>query len=142
GNPIQDSIYNQRRFHKVTILDGLTAGSSIVSEFNWIGEPTTPLFRKKDLTEPFRVFSGRLYRSGVDIAACLNLLSKGNLVYIPEPLSQLRLHSSNISKDYSMKLFAIQDLLHLLYHCRKNNFLMEQMEYEKAINNIYELFIA
>ncbi|MGE6964112.1 glycosyltransferase [Bacillus thuringiensis] len=142
GSPIPDSIYNQRRFDKVTILDGLQAGSSIVSEFNWIGEPTTPLFRKKDLTETFGVFSGRLYRSGVDIAAWLNLLSKGKLVYIPDPLSQLRLHSSNISKDCSMKLHAVQDLLHLLYHCRKNNFLMEQIEYEKAINNIYEFFIA
>ncbi|WP_141444339.1 glycosyltransferase [Bacillus cereus] len=142
GNSIPDTIYNQRRFHKITELNGLHAGNSIISEFNWIGEPTTPLFRKKDLTEPFGVFSGRLYRSGVDIAAWLNLLSKGKLIYIPEALSQLRLHSTNISKDSTMKLYAIQDLLHLLFHCRKNNFLMEQIEYEKALNNIYEFFVV
>ncbi|HDR4949053.1 glycosyltransferase family 2 protein [Bacillus cereus] len=142
GNSLPDSIYNQRRFHKVTKLDGIQAGSSIVSEFNWIGEPTTPLFRKKDLTEHFGVFSGRLYRSGVDIASWLHLLSKGNLIYIPEALSQLRLHSNNISKDYDMKLYAMQDLLHLLFSCRKNLFLIEPMEYEKALHNIYEFFIG
>ncbi|PEJ62245.1 glycosyltransferase family 2 protein [Bacillus wiedmannii] len=142
GNAIPDSIYNQRRFHTVTKLDGFQAGSSIVSEFNWIGEPTTPLFRKKDLIEPFGVFSGRLYRSGVDIASWLNLLSRGKLLYIPDPLSQLRLHSRNISKDHNMKLYAVQDLLHLLFHCRKNNFLVDQIEYEKALSNIYEFFIA
>ncbi|KXY68873.1 MULTISPECIES: glycosyltransferase family 2 protein [Bacillus] len=141
GNSIPDGIYNQRRFHQITRLDGLQAGSSIVSEFNWIGEPTTPLFKKKFLTENFGVFSGRLYRSGVDIAAWLNLLSKGQLVYIPEPLSKLRLHSNNVSKNCSMKLYAIQDLLHLLFHCRKNKFLMEEKEYEKALSNIYEFFI-
>lgn len=142
GNAIPDSIYNQRRFHKVTKLDGRKAGSSLISEYNWIGEPTTPLFRKKDLTELFGVFSGRLYRSGVDIAAWLNLLSKGNLIYIPDPLSQLRLHPSNISKDQSMKLYAVQDLVHLLFHCKRNNFLVEQTEYEKALNSIYEFFIV
>lgn len=140
-NVIPDSIYNQRRFNKITKINGIEAGNSIISEFNWIGEPTTPLFRKKDLTEPFGFFSGRLYRSGVDIAAWLNLLSKGKLVYIPEPLSQLRLHSSNISKDSSMKLYALQDLLHLLFHCRKKNFLIEPLEYKKALDTIYEFFV-
>ncbi|PEF32691.1 glycosyltransferase family 2 protein [Bacillus wiedmannii] len=142
GNEIPDGIYNQRRFREVTKLDGSQAGSSIVSEFNWIGEPTTPLFRKKDLAVPFGVFSGRLYRSGVDIAAWLNLLSKGDLIYIPEPLSKLRLHSNNISKDCSMKIYAVQDLVHLLFHCRKNNFLMEETAYKKALGNIHEFFIV
>lgn len=141
-NSIPDSIYNQRRFNKITKVSGLEAGNSIISEFNWIGEPTTPLFRKKDLAEPFGFFSGRLYRSGVDIAAWLNLLSKGKLVYIPEPLSQLRLHSNNISKDSNMKLNALQDLVHLLFHCRKNNFLTDPLEYKKAVNTIHEFYIS
>ncbi|MEB9683300.1 hypothetical protein BK742_21005 [Bacillus thuringiensis serovar pingluonsis] len=140
GDSIPDGIYNQRRFTEVTVLDGLQAGSTIVSEFNWIGEPTTPLFRRKDLTEPFGFFSGRLYRSGVDIAAWLHLLSKGSLVYIPEPLSQLRLHSSNISKDHTMKLHAVQDLIHLLFHCKQNNFLKDISEYRVALKNIYQFF--
>ncbi|WP_257144164.1 glycosyltransferase [Bacillus wiedmannii] len=140
GNHIPDGIYNQRRFEDVSILDGWKMGNSIVSEFNWIGEPTTPMFRKRDLTEKFGVFSGRLYRSGVDIAAWLNLLSKGKLVYIPEPLSQLRLHSNNISKDNSMRINAVQDLIHLLLHCKQNGFLTEKLEYEKALKNIYQYF--
>ncbi|MDP1459803.1 glycosyltransferase family 2 protein [Bacillus wiedmannii] len=141
GYPIPDSIYNKRRYETVTVIEGLEAGSSIVSEFNWIGEPTTPLFRKKDLIKPFGVFSDRLYRSGVDIAAWLNLLAKGKLVFIPEPLSQLRLHTNNISKDHSMKLNGIQDLVHLLFHCRKHNFLLDKKLYKQALYTIYEHFI-
>ncbi|TKH10405.1 hypothetical protein FC694_26065 [Bacillus wiedmannii] len=98
------------------------------------------MFRKKDLTIPFGVFSDRLYRSGVDIAAWLNLLSKGKLLYIPDPLSQLRLHSNNISKDHTMKINAVQDLIHLLFHGQKHNFLKKTLEHQKALKNIYQFF--
>ncbi|MEK4677439.1 glycosyltransferase family 2 protein [Bacillus sp. FSL K6-2944] len=135
GNNIPDNIYNQKRFNEITLVNGIKAASSIISEFNWIGEPTTPLFRKKDLLEPFGVFSGRLYRSGVDIAAWLHLLSKGNLVYIPLPLSNLRIHSNNISKDKNMLLYAVQDLIHLLFHCRQHKYLLEPSEYQKGLKN-------
>lgn len=135
GNNIPDNIYNQKRFNEITLVNGIKAASSIISEFNWIGEPTTPLFRKKDLLEPFGVFSGRLYRSGVDIAAWLHLLSKGNLVYIPLPLSNLRIHSNNISKDTNMLLYAVQDLIHLLFHCRQHKYLLEPSEYQKGLKN-------
>ena len=140
GDSIPDTIHNQRKFQQTTELDGKEAGSSIIAEFNWIGEPTTPLFRKRDLTQSFGVFSSRLYRSGVDIAAWLHLLSKGNLIYIPEPLSQLRLHTQNISKSPQMIVNALQDLMHLLFHARKFCFLHDKGVYRLALKNIYKLF--
>lgn len=140
GDLLPDNIYSKRRFNQVTIVDGIQAGSSLVSEFNWIGVPTIPLFRRKDLSLPFGVFSDRLYRSGVDIAAWLTLLSKGQLLYIPDSLSQLRLHPHNIGKDSNMQLYAIQDLIHLLFHCKKNNFLKDDSEYCKALNMVYQIF--
>ncbi|UIJ69712.1 glycosyltransferase (plasmid) [Bacillus cereus] len=139
GNSIPDSIHNQRKFQQATVLDGIQAGNSIIAEFNWIGEPTTPLFRKKDLTEPFGFFSKRLYRCGVDIAAWLNLLSKGNLLYIPDPLSKLRLHTKNAGKSYQMIVNALQDLTHLLFHANKCSFLKEKDTYQLAIKNVYKL---
>lgn len=139
GDSIPDTIHNQRRFQQTTVVDGKKAGDSIIAEFNWIGEPTTPLFRKVDLTESFGVFSDRLYRSGVDIAAWLNLLSKGNLIYIPEPLSKLRLHKKNISKSPEMIVNALQDLMHLLFHAKKFYFLQERDTYRLALKNIYKL---
>ncbi|MGH0791965.1 glycosyltransferase family 2 protein [Bacillus cereus] len=139
GDSIPDTIHNQRRFQQTTVVDGKEAGNSIIAEFNWIGEPTTPLFRKVDLTESFGVFSDRLYRSGVDIAAWLNLLSKGNLIYIPEPLSKLRLHKKNISKSPEMIVNALQDLMHLLFHAKKFYFLQERDTYRLALKNIYKL---
>lgn len=142
GREIPDSIYNKKKFQQTTILDGQKAGNSIIAEFNWIGEPTTPLFRKKDLTELFGVFSDRLYRSGVDLVSWLNLLSKGNLLYISEPLSYLRLHDNNISKSPQMLINALQDLMHLLFHAKKHHFLEEEADYRKTIKNVYKFFWA
>ncbi|OLR27171.1 hypothetical protein BLD50_03155 [Bacillus cereus] len=39
--------------NETTLVNGNKAGSSIVSEFNWIGNPTTiPLFQKKTYSSP------------------------------------------------------------------------------------------
>ncbi|MEK4677441.1 MULTISPECIES: glycosyltransferase family 2 protein [Bacillus] len=140
GNVLPHNVYSHRKFKQITIVDGTQAGDSLVSEFNWIGVPTIPLFRKNDLSLPFGVFSDRLYRSGVDIAAWLNLLSKGDVLYIPDSLSQLRLHSHNIGKDNNMQLYAIEDLLHLLFHCKQNGFLKEDSEYKKALDMVQQIF--
>lgn len=56
GNNIPDNIYNQKRFNEITLVNGIKAASSIISEFNWIGEPTTPLFRKKTYSSPLVSF--------------------------------------------------------------------------------------
>lgn len=136
GKIIPDSIYNKSMFPTTTIVDGIQAGSTAISTFNWIGEPTTALFRKDDLLEPFGTFCGRLYRSGVDIAAWLTLLSKGNIVYIPEPLSYLRLHLNNISKSHNMRLHAAQDWIHMLFHGRKHGFLKNEIEFQGAVKSI------
>ncbi|MFH4338885.1 hypothetical protein WAJ35_26260, partial [Acinetobacter baumannii] len=60
---------------------------------NIIGEPTTTLFRKELLTEPFGTLKERQYSCSVDMASWISLLSKGNAIYISEPLSQFRYHA-------------------------------------------------
>ncbi|TKH10398.1 glycosyltransferase [Bacillus wiedmannii] len=135
GNCIPDSIYNQRRFTEVTILDGWQAGSSIISEFNWIGEPTTPLFRKKDLIEPFGQFCGSQYHSAVDMASWLTLLLDGNLVYIADTLSYLRMHSSNVGRDKNLKVDSAFDWMHMLFHCPRNQILKSPNDILQSIRD-------
>jgi len=140
GNLIPDTIYNKQRFHTVAVLNGKQAGDPIISEFNWIGVPSTTLFRREALPakEEFGTFSGRMYRCGVDCAAWLTLLQKGKMVYIPEVLSYIRLHSGGAgqNRDPIMSMHASLDLMHMLFHSRKNGYLTDEYEFSKAIKTI------
>jgi glycosyltransferase involved in cell wall biosynthesis len=133
GNKLEDSKYTERRYSDEVILNGIGVGNSIISEFNWIGEPTTVLFKREDLTEPFGTFCGRQYRSGVDAASWLTLLAKGNAVYIPDSLSFGRHHESNISKTEDTRLRAVMDWVHLIFHSRKKGFLQSDNDRKIAV---------
>ena len=81
---------------------------------NYIGEPTTPLFKKKNLTESFGTLNKRKYNCCVDMASWINLLSKGNMIYIKEPLSSFRIHSGQQLQSNMKILEGIEDLTHLI----------------------------
>jgi glycosyltransferase involved in cell wall biosynthesis len=81
-----------------TFVNGRAAMATMLRDrINYIGEPTTALFRKADLTEPFGVFYGKKAFNNVDVATWLALLKRGDLVYISDPLSSFRRHSTQIS---------------------------------------------
>ncbi|PHD74981.1 hypothetical protein COF64_13915 [Bacillus sp. AFS043905] len=140
GAFLPDTLHNKKKSETVIILDGKRAGDPIISEFNWIGVPSTTLFRREALSaeEVYGTFSGRLYRCGVDCAAWLTLLTKGKLVYLPEILSYLRIHDGEASKNPSMLMHAVMDWMHMLFHSRKNGFLIDEAEFSKAINTVEE----
>jgi glycosyltransferase involved in cell wall biosynthesis len=140
GAVLPENIYNKKKSETVMILDRKQAGDPIISEFNWIGVPSTTLFRREALSgkEVYGTFSGRLFRCGVDCAAWLTLLSKGKMVYLPEILSYLRIHDGEASKDPNMLMHAVMDWMHMLFHSRKNGFLIDKAEFSKAINTVEE----
>ncbi len=93
GNLIGDSHPTQRLYSEDTPLNGIFLGNWMLKGgHNIIGEPTTTLFRKELLTEPFGTLKERQYSCSVDMASWISLLSKGNAIYISEPLSQFRYH--------------------------------------------------
>ncbi|MBJ8113114.1 glycosyltransferase family 2 protein [Bacillus cereus group sp. N6] len=115
GNFIPDFAPTKKRHVTPTLINGLEAGGSMILDYNWIGEPTTPLFRKKDLHEPFGSFCGHQYYSAVDMASWLTLLSQGDLLYIPDTLSYLRMHENNIGSSINMKFYSAHDWFHMVY---------------------------
>lgn len=82
-------------------LSNYQKGSAVIYESlkegagNWIGEPTTVMFRKADLS--VGKFSTD-YLCLVDWEMWLRLLTKGNCYIIPENLSAFRTHGSQASK--------------------------------------------
>ena len=93
-------------------ISGEEAGRILFFNFsNFIGEPTTVLIRKKFLRNGDLCWHAdeRGFFNLVDTSTWLQLLSKGNLFFINEPLSCYRLHP-NIASDwlYTAPLVSIQ----------------------------------
>ncbi|HDR4949054.1 glycosyltransferase family 2 protein [Bacillus cereus] len=133
GNKLSDFSFTKKKFHTDTIIDGITASNSMILDGNWIGEPTTPLFRKKDLIEPFGHFNGTQYYSAVDMASWLSLLSNGNLLYMSDTLSYLRMHPSNAGKNKDLKIKSTYDWIHMLFHCPRYKILEHSNHLSKSI---------
>lgn len=79
-------------------IDGVSCANALISsQTNFIGEPSTTIFRKVDLiwVKPhFATFGGMMAVGAGDVAMWLNLLGRGNAYYIVDRLSFFRVHDS------------------------------------------------
>lgn len=136
GDVIPDLIFTKKLYKTDTILDGITGGDSMMVTTNWIGEPTTVLFRKKDLIEPFGCFLGRHYESAIDIASWLTLLSQGKVVYIAEELSYVRIYPNRNA--WKTQIAIVNDWMHMIFHSPSKGFLTEVNLLQKNIDNLLQ----
>ena len=79
-------------------FSGLKSGKEVIyhslQDWNWIGEPTTVMFRRADLqVGPFNTD----YKYFPDWDMWLKLLTRGDLYMIPETLSYFRLHENQVT---------------------------------------------
>jgi predicted SAM-dependent methyltransferase/glycosyltransferase involved in cell wall biosynthesis len=87
------------------IIDGLSLGAGLIStRLNFVGEPSTTMFRKSELADIFPDF-GSIDRRKIDgifdVSIWLNLLTRGNAVYLVEPLSFFRIHGEQAQIVYA-----------------------------------------
>lgn len=136
GDPYKDGGVTQKVFKEDTIMDGIEFGNILLKfNFNFIGEPTTVLFRKKDLTEPFGTFAGRKYGCIVDSATWLTLLSKGKGVYISDTLSFFRIHGNQQLQTEKMKILGATDYAYQVVSAKNIGFLENEEDYRFALVN-------
>lgn len=105
GNPLED-IEVTKPIEKTDVpLTGSDYLGKMLIKGNFIGEPTTVLFRKKDV-DKFGFLIDRQFYALVDIATWVSLLLKGNFVYIKDTLSYFRVHDSQntISQEIRIKI--------------------------------------
>ena len=96
GNGLPDTAFT----HPVVPRDSIIAGSlatrrMLEKQINFIGEPTTALFRRADIAgvmPDIMSFGGRRVLANLDVALWLNLLSEGDLAYLVDILSSFRVH--------------------------------------------------
>ncbi len=94
---ISPSTLNMKIATETTIFEGETLGNYMLKNLkNVVGEPTTVLFNRNFFGGKFGYFKGKAYSSINDIATWLDMMRKGKVVYIQEPLSYFRQHSGQI----------------------------------------------
>ncbi|NHN29800.1 glycosyltransferase family 2 protein [Paenibacillus agricola] len=146
-------------YQETRILDGKELANFVLTRcINFIGEPTTVLFRKKDLTELFGVYKGKQYSLINDLATWLSLLSKGKAVYIPDTLSYFRLHPDQNSNKMDLikkgsewldiiiasredGFLDTDDLFKTALHCYRNH-VKKNHQYVEDIKRIDKILIT
>ena len=98
GNKLPDIPATEPITQELTKFSGETIGASILTHLvNFVGEPTTALLKKEFLLNGHDLgFSGKegKYLTS-DFPTWLRLLSQGNMMYFPTPLSKFRIHDGN-----------------------------------------------
>jgi glycosyltransferase involved in cell wall biosynthesis len=123
-------------------LNGKDLGNiMLTSMINMVGEPTTVLFRRSDL-EGIRpdIFSisNNPAQGNVDVALWLNLLSKGDAVYIDRPLSLFRAHPAQEQQNANVLFHCYVDWYNAIEDAAKLGFLADRASLEKAAFTVKE----
>lgn len=104
-------------------LEGTSCANALIAlQINFIGEPSTVMFRKCDLawvTPHFITFGGMLAVGAGDVAMWLNLLGRGNAYFISEPLSSFRIHDGQRQNELPIQIAGAQTWKGFSFHGRR-----------------------
>lgn len=128
GNNKKTILATEKLSENTVMLEGKVLMSFMIeSMLNSIGEPTSVLFKKKDLDgKMFGEFNGKRYYCNIDIATWMNLLSKGKVVYIPEPLSSMRVHDEQRTNMLSVQILGAIEWFNLIISSIELGFLIKE----------------
>jgi predicted SAM-dependent methyltransferase/glycosyltransferase involved in cell wall biosynthesis len=108
-------------------LEGSSCADALIAtQTNFIGEPSTVMFRKLDLAwvQPhFMAFGGMVAVGAGDAAMWLNLLGRGNAYYISKPLSDFRMHVAQRQNEPLIRQRGMHTWRMFLFHGRRLGFL-------------------
>ena len=107
GNKLPDIPATEPITQELTKFSGETIGADILTYLiNFVGEPTTALLKKEFLLNGHDLgFSGKegKYLTS-DFTTWLRLLSQGNMMYFPQPLSKFRWHEGNEQAQFKSRI--------------------------------------
>lgn len=100
GEPLADIHATTAPVERTTVIEGLSLGTTLLTKkINFVGEPTTAMFRKADMidnTPDMFSVDGKKFHSLGDVMMWLHLAPKGNTVYVSESLSYFRVHGEQV----------------------------------------------
>lgn len=112
-------------------IDRKKAVEMVLKHGNWIGEPTTVMFRRKNLwVGSFKVE----FRFLLDIDMWLRQLTCGDLYIIPEVLTWFRQHKGQVTKEIKQSyndIFEWYLLFEMVYYSKDKFFINEIIDADK-----------
>lgn len=100
GGALPDQAFNQPVLAIDGIIDGRALATLTLSRLtNYVGEPTTTMFRKADVQDNrphLMSYAGRGARRNGDMSIWTTLMSRGDVAWIAEPLSSFRQHADQV----------------------------------------------
>ncbi|RKZ11359.1 hypothetical protein DRQ50_13755 [bacterium] len=102
GAPLPDEAFNQPVLDRDAIIDGRGLATFVLSRMtNFVGEPTTTMFRRADMVdnEPHMMsYHRRSARRNGDMSMWTTLMSRGDVAWLAAPLSSFRQHADQVQR--------------------------------------------
>ncbi len=102
GRTLPDEIVNKVPVDVDAVVDGrLQAAALLAGRVNVVGEPTTVMFRKADAVDNrphLMSYAGRSARRNGDLHIWTTLLSRGDIAWLTDPLSDFRRHGAQVQR--------------------------------------------
>ncbi|MCX5813458.1 MAG: glycosyltransferase [Proteobacteria bacterium] len=126
----------QKLFEQDTILNGNDLGNFVLkNQLNFIGEPTTVLFKVEDMSPGLGYYLGRVYTHIADVASWLRIIANRRCVYISETLSFFRLHQGQEQQRIQTQIDGTTQWWHITKDSYDNGlFLTNRTEYMEAVS--------
>jgi glycosyltransferase involved in cell wall biosynthesis len=137
GQVVQGHLASAPISHVSCLVPGHEMGNIVlINSVNFIGEPSTAMFRKRDvIPEPGGIFhwGGRDYHCLADLSLWMRLLARGHAFYQALTLSGYRIHPGQQQALDEMDSSCIAERYHLAREARKHGFLAKLDQYRAAI---------
>jgi glycosyltransferase involved in cell wall biosynthesis len=137
GAPVKNHLASAPLSHVSCLIPGEELVNFVlINSMNFIGEPTTVMFRKRDAAfGEGAIFSwnGHDYHCLADLSLWIRLLAKGNAFYQAVALSDYRTHAGQQQADESMDVSCIAERFWLAREARALGFLRDPRHYKAAI---------
>lgn len=146
GEELPDCEFNAPLFDKTQCIPGELGGRILLTNsFNWIGELTTALFRKGTGDDQVRIggWSGKEKYFLSDYSLWLQLMEKGDIIYISHPLSLFRQHGGNGAKNFNARIKGSLAMATVIQEAwNRRCFINCVSDLRKAIASWYRMTIA
>jgi glycosyltransferase involved in cell wall biosynthesis len=128
------------------VTTGIELGDlTLVNGLNLIGEPSTAMFRARDVAmEAGGLFTwkGKSYHCLADLSLWLRLLAKGNAYYCAASLSEYRVHAGQEQRSGGMDIKCVTERLDLVESAREAGFVQADTAYRNALSRVEMLATA
>ena len=128
------------------IAAGVELGDlTLINGLNLIGEPTTTMFRVRDVAaEAGGIFTwgGKPYHCLADLSLWLRLLAKGNAYYCAAALSEYRVHAGQEQRSSGMGIKCVTERLDLVEAARGLGYLRAPTAYRAALTRVETIAAA